>query len=131
MIGIAARLYTVLGVPYSFLSIVQSRAKRIQTRNVENPQTLLRTLDGTLLLAYRKCQKKLKREKRLIERTKIKKAVRNFNRRQSAEKMHVLNIPCMGLCPQNGVTVFVPSRESGHLVILHSEGDLERLHSGN
>ena len=88
--------------------------------------------DGQLLLACRKCQKKLKREKRLMELTKIKKAVKALNRQQSAEKMHVLNIPCMGLCPKNGVTVFVPSREPpGHLVILQSEGDLERLHSGN
>ena len=66
-----------------------------------------------------------------MELTKIKKAVKALNRQQSAEKMHVLNIPCMGLCPKNGVTVFVPSREPGHLVILQSEGDLERLHSGN
>jgi|ERR1700733_4488137 hypothetical protein len=87
--------------------------------------------DGQLLLACRKCQKKLKREKRLMELTKIKKAIKALNRQQSAGMMHVLNIPCMGLCPKNGVTVCVPSRESGHLVILQSEDDLERLHSGN
>ena len=87
--------------------------------------------DGQLLLACRKCQKKLKREKRLLKLTKIKKAVKDLNRRRPAEKMHALNIPCMGLCPKNGVTVCVPSRGCGHLFILQSESDLERLHSVN
>jgi hypothetical protein len=83
--------------------------------------------DGQVVLACRKCQKKLKREDRLAELASLKKAVKARNKKYGGKKPHIVNVSCMDLCPKDGVTVCMPSRSSGQLFILRDEDDLAEL----
>jgi len=80
---------------------------------------------GEIVLACRKCQKKLKGYGAQQGLAKLKKAVKRYNREHSS-KLHVINVPCMDLCPKEGVTVCCPKRGSS-LVILRNEEDLQLL----
>lgn len=83
--------------------------------------------NGLLVLACRKCQKKLKKDDDLQALAKLKKTVKQHNRRHSEQPLHVIQVGCMDLCPGGGVTVCVPARSTESLFILRSEEDLERL----
>jgi hypothetical protein len=91
---------------------------------------------GKLILACRKCQKKMKgnaghaelaRLKKTVKR--IDKAIKKADRRDDTDRgaslLHVINVPCMDLCPKDGVTVYRPG--CGRLSILRSAKDLESL----
>jgi hypothetical protein len=82
---------------------------------------------GELILACRKCQKKLNREGDLRALAKLKKTVKRYNKRHPDRLLHVINVPCMDLCPKDGVTVCCPTRDSAQLSILRGEEDLHRL----
>jgi hypothetical protein len=83
--------------------------------------------EGELILACRKCQKKLKSHGTLRATAKLKKTVRCYNKQHPERLLHVINVPCMDLCPKDGVTVCCPARSAGSLSILRRGEDLERL----
>jgi len=83
--------------------------------------------EGEILLACRKCQKKLKPHDSLRELARLKKTVKGFNKEHPDQRIHVINVPCMDLCPKDGVTVCLPVRQSTELYILRSREDLNRL----
>jgi hypothetical protein len=78
--------------------------------------------DGRLLLACRKCQKKIKRGNGSKALARLKKTVK-----KRMGEMHLVNVPCMDLCPKNGVTVCVPAISDERLFILRSASDLEEI----
>jgi predicted metal-binding protein len=80
------------------------------------------TWDGTLLLVCRKCQKKIKHGNGPKALSSLKKASKK--RRLS---LHVLSVPCMDLCPKNGVTVCVPGVSDERLFILRGASDLDEV----
>ena len=82
---------------------------------------------GELILACRKCQKKLKSSKDLPGLAKLKKTIKRHNKQHPERQLHVINVPCMDLCPKDGVTVCCPERDSNRLSILRSLNDIERL----
>jgi predicted metal-binding protein len=82
---------------------------------------------GQVILACRKCQKKLKGHHELRALAKLKKTVKQHNKAHPAKALHVLNVPCMDLCPKGGVTVCNPARFPNGLVILRSAVDIGRL----
>ena len=82
---------------------------------------------GELILACRKCQKKLKDSGHLRALAKLKKTVKQHNKQHPERQLHVINVPCMDLCPKDGVTVCRPERDSNRLSILRSLNDIERL----
>ena len=82
--------------------------------------------EGEIILACRKCQKKLKRDGNLRDLAKLKKTVKRFNKEHPEQLLHVINVPCMDLCPKAGVTVCCPRRGPG-LAILRGEEDLQLL----
>jgi predicted metal-binding protein len=82
---------------------------------------------GQLILACRKCQKKLKGDRALRPLAKLKKTVKRYNKEHPEQALHVINVPCMDLCPKDGVTVCNPARDSAGLSILRSEEDIEQL----
>ena len=92
-----------------------------------NPKTYPVPWRGQLLLACHKCQKKLKRDHGLRALAKLKKTVKRYNKEHPDHLLHVINVPCMDLCPGDAVTVCCPARDSTRLSILHSKEDLERL----
>jgi predicted metal-binding protein len=80
---------------------------------------------GQIVLACRKCQKKLKGDQRLGVLSKLKKVVKRHNKAHPTKQLQVINVPCMDLCPKHGVTVCISTRNC--LSVLRSEEDIEKL----
>jgi predicted metal-binding protein len=85
------------------------------------------TWEGEIVLACRKCQKKLKRDGHLRDLAKLKKTVKHFNEEHPEQRLNVINVPCMDLCPKDGVTVCCPERDGTQLSILRSGEDIRGL----
>lgn len=83
---------------------------------------------GDLLLACRKCQKKLKKHSARPARANLKKAVKRLNRKHPAAPLHVLNVPCMKLCPKDAVTICDPRRSPSRLAMLRSDAEIDSLY---
>jgi predicted metal-binding protein len=83
--------------------------------------------EGEIILACRKCQKKLKKHGGLRDLAKLKKAVKRYNKEHADKPLHVVGIPCMDLCPKDGVTVCCPTRDPNLLEIIRSSEDLQKL----
>lgn len=82
---------------------------------------------GQILLACRKCQKKLKAATHAGPLAKLKKTVKRHRRQHSAAELSVINVPCMDLCPKGGVTICDPSQNPPRLQILWDVEDLDRF----
>jgi predicted metal-binding protein len=82
--------------------------------------------EGRLILACRKCQKKLKHDNSLSELAKLKKTIKRRNKVHPERTLTVINVSCMDLCPKDGVTVCDPCSPA-RLSILMSADDLDRL----
>jgi predicted metal-binding protein len=93
----------------------------------DNAKTYPAPWQGQLILACRKCQKKLKGDPDLRALAKLKKTVKRQNKEHPEQILHVINVSCMDLCPKDGVTVCDLARSPSRLMILRSEGDIERL----
>jgi predicted metal-binding protein len=83
--------------------------------------------EGELILACRKCQKKLKADESLPALAKLKKTVKHYNKQHPDRRLHVINVPCMDLCPRDGVTVCRPAHDASRLSVIRSAGDLLQL----
>lgn len=82
---------------------------------------------GQLILACRKCQKKLKNDLGRRALAKLKKTVKRYNKQNPDRQLYVINVPCMDLCPRDAVTVCCPARDPGHLSILRSDEDIDQF----
>jgi predicted metal-binding protein len=77
---------------------------------------------GQLLLVCRKCQKKLKKNK-LAKR--LKKGARHGD---EGTRLHVLQVPCLKMCPKGGITVCTQTQLAlGECSIVRSKEDVEAL----
>jgi predicted metal-binding protein len=77
---------------------------------------------GQLLLVCRKCQKKLKKNK-LAKR--LKKRARHGD---GGTRLHVLQVPCLKMCPKGGITVCTQTQLArGECSIVRSKEDVEAL----
>ena len=94
----------------------------------DNVKTYPAPWQGLLILACRKCQKKLKGDPDLRALAKLKKTVKRLNKQHPEQALYIINVPCMDLCPKDGVTVCNPARAPNQLVILWSEEDIGRLY---
>ncbi|HEY3704658.1 MAG TPA: hypothetical protein VGL22_06315 [Terracidiphilus sp.] len=83
--------------------------------------------EGALLLACRKCQKKLKGDKRFRALAKLRKTVKRLNQQHPGSPLHVINVGCMDLCPRHAVTICDAAQNPEALMILRSEDDLQAL----
>jgi hypothetical protein len=83
---------------------------------------------GQLILACRKCQKKLKGSKDIEALAKLKKTIKRHNRKHPDRALHLIPISCTGLCPKNGVTVCNPARDPEQLLILRRQDDVKLLY---
>ena len=82
---------------------------------------------GKLILACRKCQKKLKKSDDLKPLANLKKTIKAQNKRFPEAPLHILNVPCMDLCPKDAVTICIPSQADNRLRILRTEDDIQNL----
>lgn len=95
------------------------------------------TWDGDLLLACRKCQKKLKGEPGMEALAKLKKTIKRHNKQQqqssetssrSVRRLHVIGVPCLDLCPKGAVTICLPAKQPAALSILRKEHEIDALY---
>src|ERR1700689_980852 len=86
------------------------------------------TWEGDLLLACRKCQKKLKGEPGMRPLAKLKKTIKRGNKEHPRAAMHLISVPCMDLCAKGAVAICLPATPSATLSILRDEGEIERLY---
>jgi len=82
--------------------------------------------NGRLILACKKCQKKMKSHSEHKSLAKLKKAIEK-NQTRPTQEIHVLNVPCMNICPKNGVAVVGPDPTGDKLYILRSKHDIDSL----
>jgi len=85
---------------------------------------------GQLILACRKCQKKLKGNPDLRALAKLKKTVKRHNNQHPEKMFHVINVPCMSMCPKDGVTIFNPAQQPVGLSVLRGLEDIEGIYCG-
>jgi hypothetical protein len=85
------------------------------------------TWEGKLLLACRKCQKKLKKAHGMGALAKLKKTIQRHNRANPDRKLHLASVPCMDLCPKGGITICLPDTQPMMLSILRNECEIESL----
>jgi hypothetical protein len=83
--------------------------------------------EGRLMLACRKCQKKLKKEDGFEALANVRKTVKRRGKRLDQNFFHVINVPCMDLCPKHAVTIYTPGHSGDRLLILRTEEDLDSL----
>lgn len=81
-----------------------------------------------LVLACRKCQKKLKGQANLKPLANLRKAVKKHNPSHPTP-LHILNVKCMDLCPKNAVTICLPGLSDDRVRLLRSQDDLDALYS--
>ncbi len=107
--------------------------KKIEAIDEVGPLRLYRTpWKGELVLACRKCQKRMKKREGGLRKIK-----RWFKARAKedadAPRIHVIQVPCVKLCPKGGVTIF-SDRQLAHspagVCIARSEADLEAFYRG-
>jgi predicted metal-binding protein len=82
--------------------------------------------NGRLILACKKCQKKLKSNSEHKDLAKLKKAI-DKNKTRPTQEIHVLNVPCMKICPKDGVAIVSPDRSGDKLYILRCKDDIDGL----
>lgn len=85
---------------------------------------------GELLLACRKCQKKLKHEGEKNGISKLSKALKKRARHdENAPRLHVLDVPCLKMCPEGGITVCTRRQLArGECSIVRSLDDVDALY---
>jgi hypothetical protein len=93
------------------------------------PKTYPAPWQGTLILACKKCQKRLKKNDGPKALSNLKKTFKSLNKLNAGNPLHVLSMSCVDLCPGNGVVICVPAETQDRLQILWSEEDLEKLSS--
>src|SRR3954453_14953726 len=86
------------------------------------------TWEGDLLLACRKCQKKLKHDSALRPLAKLRKTIKRRNKTHPGAPLHLISVPCMDLCPKKAVTICLPSTRPATLSILRSESDIDEIY---
>jgi hypothetical protein len=86
--------------------------------------------EGETLFACRKCQRKMKRNG-VPALAKVKRWFRKRAKKSKDASVHVIQIPCVKLCPKGGVTFFSRRqllREPPAVCIARTEADLEKLY---
>jgi hypothetical protein len=85
---------------------------------------------GEALFACRKCQRKMKRTG-VPALAKVKSWFKKRAKKGKGAPVHVIQIPCVKLCPKGGVTVFSRRQlrqEPPGVCIARTEADLEQFY---
>gem|GEM_PF-1868564 len=89
------------------------------------------TWEGELLLACRKCQKKLKGQPGMRALAKLKKTIKRRNKEHPNAALHLVSVPCLNLCPKRAVTVCLPAKRDVMVSVLRNEADVDKLFRGD
>lgn len=58
----------------------------------------------------------------------LKKTIKRRNKEHPETALHIISVPCMDLCPKNGVTVCLPGKEPGILLVIRKAGQIDELY---
>jgi hypothetical protein len=86
---------------------------------------------GEVLFACRKCQRRVKRNDGPAALSKLKSWFKARSRKQQRTPLRVIDMTCVKLCPNDGVTVFSRrhlAHEPAGVCIARNEDDLETLY---
>jgi predicted metal-binding protein len=86
------------------------------------------TWEGELLLACRKCQKKLKGKPGMRALAKLKKSIKRRNKAHPEAALHLIGVPCMDMCPKGAVTICLAGKQPVILSLLRTESDIDELY---
>jgi hypothetical protein len=107
--------------------------KKIEAIDVSGPLRIYRTpWKGELVLACRKCQRKMKKRRGAGALRKVKSWFKKRARQDpEGPTIHVIDVACVKLCPKGGVTIFAQQQLAHHppgVCIARSEEDLEAFY---
>ncbi len=118
-----------LGGPEAAERIQQFMSEEVVTQDREVVRSYQVPWKGQLVLVCRKCQKKLKHGGKRKGIAKLGKALKK--RARDAEdglKLHVIEVPCLKMCPKEGVTVCTQRQLGrGECSIVWSGADVDAL----
>lgn len=88
----------------------------------------LKKTQAPLLLACGKCQKRLKRDGNQQGIVPLRKVLKSISRESGVSAPSVLKVPCLKLCPGNGLVVLTARHvASGGCSILRSRADVAAI----
>jgi hypothetical protein len=102
-------------------------------RQPMNPKTYPAPWDGNLILACRRCQKRLRKSDHPPAFAKLKKWLKARARQDGLKKnaLHVIEIPCQKICPKGGLVVLgqsqLASRPAGFSII-RNQAEMESFY---
>jgi predicted metal-binding protein len=104
-------------------------SEEIATQDREVVRSFRVPWKGQLVLVCRKCQKKLKRGGKRNGIAKLGKALKRRARNEAdGLKLHVIEVPCLKLCPKGGVTVCTQRQLGlGECSIVRTGADVDAL----
>jgi hypothetical protein len=107
--------------------------KKIEAIDASGPLRIYRTpWKGELVLACRKCQRKMKKHGGDGALRKVKRWFKKRARQDpEGPAIHVIDVACVKLCPKGGVTVFAQKQLAHHppgVCIARTEEDLEAFY---
>jgi hypothetical protein len=59
---------------------------------------------------------------------KLKKTIKRNNKQHPDSALHIINVPCMDLCPKEAVTICLAAAREPVLSVLRNEGDIDELY---
>jgi hypothetical protein len=62
---------------------------------------------------------------------KLKKTIKRQNKMHPHAALHLIDLPCMDMCPKGAVTVCLPRSIQAPLLLIRSEDEIEQLYSKN
>jgi hypothetical protein len=109
---------------------ISENSSRGRTRSREIIRSFRAPWKGQLLLACRKCQKKLKHSGKKNELSKLNKALKKRAKHyEDAPTLHVIEVSCLNLCPKGGITVCTQRQlGQGECSVVRSATDLDALY---
>jgi hypothetical protein len=98
-----------------------------------NPKTHPTPWDTNLILACRRCQKRLRKSEHPPTFAKLKKWLKARARREDSRKnpLHLIEIPCQKICPKAGVLVISQPQLATHpagFSIIRNEAQMESFY---
>jgi hypothetical protein len=114
--------------------IQRTMSKKMDDGPVEPLLSALRSYPapwkGELLLVCRKCQKRLKHDGEKSGISKLSKTLKKRARQdENAPRLHVLEVPCLKMCPEGGITVCTQRQLGrGECSIVRSRNDIDALY---
>jgi hypothetical protein len=101
-----------------------------RTSNNPGPRLCKLPLKSPVLLACGKCQRRLKQHGDPESLVPLKKLLKRISKQHGTRPPTVLKVPCVKLCPGNGLVVLTPQQLAEHrCTILRTREDVEAVYA--